>query len=109
MWSLEGGEGEKWSQPTEMNPAVAKRGGPPSLPLKLRSKKGRGRGTLARRLARAAREGGALGPLRILSKRSMHRCTLGSSEQNSVAKNENRSKVPSRVENVADESVNVSE
>ena len=25
------GEGEKWSQPTEMNPAVAKRGGPPSL------------------------------------------------------------------------------
>ena len=81
----------------------------PSLPLKLRSKKGRGRGTLARRLARAAREGGALGPLRILSKRSMHRCTLGSSEQNSVAKNENRSKVPSRVENVADESDNISE
>ena len=114
MWSLEGGEGEKWSQPTEMNPAVAKRGGPPSLPLKLRSKKGRGReGGGLWRVARTPRgrerEGGALGPLRILSKRSMHRCTLGSSEQNSVAKNENRSKVPSRVENVADESVNVSE
>ena len=38
-----GGEGEKWSQPTEMNPAVAKRGGAAPLPLKLRSKKGRGR------------------------------------------------------------------
>ena len=56
MWSLEGGEGEKWSQPTEMNPAVAKRGGPPSLPLKLRSKKRQREGDFG--AWRARREGG---------------------------------------------------